>query len=73
MNTQEENRAMETVEKHNCRFSTDPTAPTAADNQQKKQPTKNKDDRLHKMLDATELACDVVSVFERIKSRQPGQ
>jgi len=35
------NRAMETVEKHNCRFSTVPTAPTAADNQQKKQPAKN--------------------------------
>ena len=41
---------METVEKHNCRFSTVPTAPTAADNQQ---PTKTTDDRLHKMLDAT--------------------
>jgi len=24
-------RAVETVEKHNCRFSTVPTAPTAAD------------------------------------------
>jgi hypothetical protein len=41
MNAQEENRAMETVEKHNCRFSTVPTAPTAADNQLKEQHIKN--------------------------------
>jgi hypothetical protein len=31
MNGQNGNRAMETVEKHNCRFSTVPTAPTTAD------------------------------------------
>jgi len=41
MNAQEENRAMETVEKHNCGFSTVSTAPTAADDHHKKQPIKN--------------------------------
>jgi hypothetical protein len=40
MNAQGENRAMETVEKHNCRFSTVPTAPTAAD-KSTQQPAKN--------------------------------
>ena len=55
---------METVEKHNCRFSTVPTAPTAADNQQKKQPNKTTDDdRLHKMLDATESGKTCSSFF----------
>jgi len=47
---------METVEKHNCRFSTVPTAPTTTDKQKdKKQPntTTTYDDRLHKMLDAS--------------------
>jgi hypothetical protein len=53
MNEQEESRAVETVEKHNCRFSTVPTAPTAADNQIEEQPTKTSDDRLHKILDAS--------------------
>jgi len=46
-----ENRAMETVEKHNCRFSTVPTAPTAANKE--KQHRKTPGDRLHKILDAS--------------------
>jgi len=41
MNAQEENRAMETVEKHNCRFSTVPTAPTAADKSAKEAAEQN--------------------------------
>jgi hypothetical protein len=41
--------------KTNCRFSTVPTAPTTAiQNQNEKQPIKTTDDdRLHKILDAT--------------------
>jgi hypothetical protein len=34
-----ENRAMETVEKHNCRFSTVTTAPTAANKSTKRSST----------------------------------
>jgi len=48
-----ENRAMETVEKHNCRFSTVTTAPTAANKE--KQHRKTPGDRLHKILDASIL------------------
>jgi hypothetical protein len=35
--------------KNKLRFPTVPTAPTAADYQDEKQPTKTKDDRLHKI------------------------
>jgi hypothetical protein len=53
MNSREgKNRAVETVEKRTTCFSTVPTAPTTADNQQQ---TKTTDDRLHKMLDATSM------------------
>jgi hypothetical protein len=41
MNTQKEKPGYGNRGKTNCRFSTVPTAPTAADNQHKKQPTKN--------------------------------
>jgi hypothetical protein len=53
MNAQEEKPGYGNRGKTNCRFSTVPTAPTAADNQHKKQPAKTTDDRLHKILDTT--------------------